>query len=402
MWGRRADGKRSSNAKLCLPAVQSLYAPLEKSLSPQKRNAATALWPGCGPGGMAKRQVTREQLEERLRDAFLSDRFDLFYQSVSGYQGNPDPSPFSCVPELHSGPTKADELCRETERCGSEKKADSDNYMDDSDNTPAHHGFITPLSTFREPGISREPGGIAVASADASAPPLIKTHTLQELNRISPGLSERPRVAHVCLHFARGCCYHGEACASYHRVPDDAIEASTLWSLDCFGREREAFHDERLQGPGIFTRDIRTIWVSNLRKSVGEKGSRVGDGAGDAGGARGPQGRQGPQRPQRPQPHRQSFKPVKKDAMRDAVLAFANNFGQVVAIQPCARGVPGLLVQYRLRTQAEFARQAMHRQRVEGCVLVVRWSVANIVEPSGRAGQIVKLLGGSQGERETW
>jgi len=136
-----------------------------------------------------------------------------------------------------------------------------------------------------------------------------------------------------------------------------------------------AFHDERLQGPGLFTRDIRTIWVSNLRRKVFDGGVSSPGGKRDL--------------------RKQTSRTERSDAIRRAVLALASDFGQITASQPCKRGVPGLLIQYRLRTQAEFAREAMHRQKVEGCVLVVRWSVDNILA-AGAGGILNETAGGRQ------
>jgi hypothetical protein len=78
-------------------------------------------------------------------------------------------------------------------------------------------------------------------------------------------LQEKEGGAYFCLYFAKGCCSEGVNCRYYHRVPNK-VEAEKIENLrDVFGRSRFATHRNDMGGVGTFTRDCRTLYVSDLK-----------------------------------------------------------------------------------------------------------------------------------------
>jgi len=78
-------------------------------------------------------------------------------------------------------------------------------------------------------------------------------------------LQEKEGGAFFCLYFAKGCCSEGVNCRYYHRVPTKN-EADKIENLrDVFGRSRFATHRSDMGGVGTFTRDCRTLYVSDLK-----------------------------------------------------------------------------------------------------------------------------------------
>jgi len=78
-------------------------------------------------------------------------------------------------------------------------------------------------------------------------------------------LQEKEGGAYFCLYFAKGCCSEGVNCRYYHRVPtkEDVEKIENL--RDVFGRSRFATHRNDMGGVGTFTRDCRTLYVSDLK-----------------------------------------------------------------------------------------------------------------------------------------
>ena len=72
--------------------------------------------------------------------------------------------------------------------------------------------------------------------------------------------------SYFCLYFARGCCCEGVNCRYYHHVPTFEEVQFIENSKDVFGRSR--FHTQLKDngGIGIFTKNCRTLYVSDIKK----------------------------------------------------------------------------------------------------------------------------------------
>lgn len=77
---------------------------------------------------------------------------------------------------------------------------------------------------------------------------------------------EKEGSAFFCLYFAKGCCSEGVNCHYYHRVPtlEDAVKIENL--RDIFGRSRFATPLKDNGGVGVFTKECRTLLVSDIKK----------------------------------------------------------------------------------------------------------------------------------------
>ena len=72
--------------------------------------------------------------------------------------------------------------------------------------------------------------------------------------------------AFFCLYFAKGCCSEGVNCHYYHRVPTIS-ECKKIENLrDIFGRSRFDVALKDNGGIGVFTKECRTLLVSDLKK----------------------------------------------------------------------------------------------------------------------------------------
>lgn len=71
----------------------------------------------------------------------------------------------------------------------------------------------------------------------------------------------------ICIYFARGHCAHGADCQFFHRIPYAKDEANLDLTHDVFGRERHSKYREDMGGVGSFSRDNRTLYVGGLKRS---------------------------------------------------------------------------------------------------------------------------------------
>jgi hypothetical protein len=107
-------------------------------------------------------------------------------------------------------------------------------------------------------------------------PAVCRTRGDAELARLQAG-SSVPTAAsaqvRVCLDFARGACSRGRECERLHRVPTDADEArmSRDNMHDVFGRSRHALHKDDMSGTGSFFADNRTLYVGRVKTLPGEE-----------------------------------------------------------------------------------------------------------------------------------
>ncbi|KAL0488044.1 pre-mRNA-splicing factor cwc2 [Acrasis kona] len=74
---------------------------------------------------------------------------------------------------------------------------------------------------------------------------------------------------HFCLYFARGSCDKGPECNFLHRLPTESDVNRIPITKDCFGRDKFANDRDDMGGVGTFSRDNRTIYISNLKNNEG-------------------------------------------------------------------------------------------------------------------------------------
>jgi hypothetical protein len=136
-----------------------------------------------------------------------------------------------------------------------------------------------------------------------------------------------PNASYFCIHFAHGCCSKGKDCTFLHRVPDEYDKEET--TKDCFGREK--FFEERqdMGGVGTFSRINKTLYVGHISTS--------------------------PDREEIVKKHFGAFGDIEYiKVLKDKAVAF---------------------VQYKLRSVAEFVKEAMYGQSLDDDeVLNVRWA----------------------------
>jgi hypothetical protein len=96
-------------------------------------------------------------------------------------------------------------------------------------------------------------------------PALHKCNPALDTGFTKADLQEKEGAAYFCLFFAKGCCSEGVNCRYYHRVPnkEDAEKIENL--RDVFGRSRFANHRNDMGGVGTFTKECRSLFISDLK-----------------------------------------------------------------------------------------------------------------------------------------
>ncbi|KAM9936626.1 hypothetical protein OXX80_003824 [Metschnikowia pulcherrima] len=131
----------------------------------------------------------------------------------------------------------------------------------------------------------------------------------------------------ICLFFARGCCYKGRKCPFLHRLPQ--ITDSRVKTQDCFGRDKTADYRDDMGGVGSLQRENRTLYIT---------GAHMHDSV-------------------QAELHKQFSEFGSIDKIR------------VLHAKNCA------FVSYRLEAEAQFAKEAMDAQTLDGKdVLTVKWA----------------------------
>eukprot|EP00798_Chlamydomonas_sp_ICE-L_P022793 gene22793-29961_t len=66
-----------------------------------------------------------------------------------------------------------------------------------------------------------------------------------------------------CIYFCKGCCAQGSACPYLHRIPNAADEkhSATDFGADLFGQEKRMEENGFVKGAGTLERDIRTLYA---------------------------------------------------------------------------------------------------------------------------------------------
>ena len=77
---------------------------------------------------------------------------------------------------------------------------------------------------------------------------------------------QKKNNSYFCLYFARGCCCEGVNCRYYHHVPTFEEVQYIENSKDIFGRSRFATSLKDNGGVGLFTKNCRTLYVSDIKK----------------------------------------------------------------------------------------------------------------------------------------
>lgn len=137
-----------------------------------------------------------------------------------------------------------------------------------------------------------------------------------------------------CVHFAHGVCAKGEECLYYHRIPTPDDDARCDELFDCFGRQRHSKHRDDMNGTGSFMKPCRTLFVGNLQKS----------------------------------------KYVNPECLEKAIWRHFEEWGELENCNVIHR-LSIAFPRYRLRTNAEFAKEAMWNQALDGGeVLSIKWA----------------------------
>eukprot|EP01038_Epipyxis_sp_PR26KG_P007445 gene7445-10146_t len=139
---------------------------------------------------------------------------------------------------------------------------------------------------------------------------------------------------YFCLYFAHGICAKGADCIFYHRIPLPEDDAHCDELFDCFGRQRHNKHRDDMNGVGTFMKPCRTLFVGNLLKT----------------------------------------KYNSPKSLEDALWRHFGEWGEVESINVIHR-ISIAFPRYRLRTSAEFAKEAMTCQTLDkGEILSIRWA----------------------------
>ena len=138
--------------------------------------------------------------------------------------------------------------------------------------------------------------------------------------------------AHLCLHFARGCCAYGKDCTFRHCAPTEEDESQADSSHDVFGRNRHASFREDMGGTGSWDKECKTLYVGRICATPPEA------------------------------------------QMTETVTRHFGEFGPIDSVRVLKnKGVA--FVTYRLRATAEFAKEAMGEQALDHDEQInVRWA----------------------------
>lgn len=131
----------------------------------------------------------------------------------------------------------------------------------------------------------------------------------------------------ICLFFARGCCYKGKKCPYLHRLPMETDFG--IPTQDCFGRDKTADYRDDMSGVGLLAYANRTLYVSGIHVS---------------------------------------------DHTDSVLTRHFLEFGSIDKIK-VLHGKGSAFVSFRLEAEAQFAKEAMDAQSLDGEeVISVRWA----------------------------
>ena len=154
-------------------------------------------------------------------------------------------------------------------------------------------------------------------------------------------IQEKQGLAYFCLFFAKGYCGFGANCRYYHRIPtlEDCEYIENM--KDIFGRPRHAIHKQDKSGVGVFTKECRTLFITNLKLL------KTGN--------------------------------TQKNMMKYIYLNFST-FGSVEDISLLYEKAAAF-IKFAHRCQAEFAKEAMTGQCIIGSeVIMIKWAIDEELE----------------------
>lgn len=96
-------------------------------------------------------------------------------------------------------------------------------------------------------------------------PALYRCNPALDTGYTKADIQEKEGGAYFCIFFAKGCCTEGVNCRYYHKVPtkEDLEKIENL--RDVFGRSRFATHRTDMGGVGSFTKECRTLYVTDIK-----------------------------------------------------------------------------------------------------------------------------------------
>ncbi|GIQ83518.1 hypothetical protein KIPB_004859 [Kipferlia bialata] len=151
-------------------------------------------------------------------------------------------------------------------------------------------------------------------------------------------------TTNFCIFFSRGSCSKGHKCPFKHHIPSKRENDDLELIRDVFGRERHSTHREDMSGTGVFTRDIRTLYIGRLP----DRDSVVAD----------------------LQREFQKFGPI-------ASLRYIPTLS-VAFVEYRFRASAEFAKEATFRASAEFAKEAMHGSNIGGEeVINMRWAIEN-------------------------
>lgn len=152
--------------------------------------------------------------------------------------------------------------------------------------------------------------------------------------RADSGTNSKITRRSFCIHFAHGACAKGKDCEFYHRTPTLEDDSKCDELVDCFGRARHNKHRDDMTGVGSFLRPCRTLFVGGIQK----------------------------------------HKYDTPQMLEECLWKHFGEWGEVEHINVIYR-LSIAFVRYRVRTSAEFAKEAMHCQTLDqGETLDIRWA----------------------------
>lgn len=165
------------------------------------------------------------------------------------------------------------------------------------------------------------------AGGDPSGKNYIQLKFRVDIGRDSGSTRGQDDKSPICLFFARGCCYKGKKCRYLHRLPTDKDH----WPVtqDCFGRDKLADYNDDMSGVGLLTRTNCTLYVGGLHMN---------------------------------------------NEMEETLTRHFAEFGSIDKIRvlpskSCA------FIKYRLESEAQFAKEAMQAQTLNGKdILDIKWA----------------------------
>ncbi|EGC37980.1 hypothetical protein DICPUDRAFT_53563 [Dictyostelium purpureum] len=145
------------------------------------------------------------------------------------------------------------------------------------------------------------------------------------------GKTRAGKNAYFCCHFSKGRCVNGADCTFLHRVPTPEDDKRLEITHDIFGRERHKTDRDDMGGVGSFSRDNRTLYIGGIKSNLG-------------------------------------------GSMEDVVRKHFEEWGKIEYVRVILnRSIA--FVRYFYRSNAEFAKEAMADQTLDGGELLnVRWA----------------------------